>query len=158
MKNWMLLLISFMLISACKERECCDYPEPDYLIFGVFNGFCSGPKCIAIFKLSDSLLLEDNLDNYPSRSNFYEGQYAQRSIEKYAIAEKLRNQFPSQFLSETQRVFGIPDAHDQGGVYLEYKSQTFHNFWILDTSIDRLPDAYKAYTELVIETVDKLLQ
>ncbi|MEI2695423.1 MAG: hypothetical protein V9E90_10160 [Saprospiraceae bacterium] len=157
MKNWLLLLTTFLLISACKEKDCCDYPEADYLVFGLFYGNCSGPKCIAIFKLSDSLLLEDSLDNYPSRSNFYEGQYSQRPIKKYVLAEKLRSQFPSQFLTDTQRVFGIPDAHDQGGVYLEYKSQTFHNFWILDTSIDRLPDAYKAYTELVKETVDKLL-
>lgn len=157
MKYPLFFLIIFLFLAACSEKDCCVNLEPDYLVFGVYRGFCSGPKCIAIFKLSDSLLLEDTLDDYPSQTKFYEGQFELRSNEKFNEAKKLWSQFPKQFLSDSQRVFGIPDAHDQGGVYIEYKSQSTHNFWILDTSIDRLPDAYKAYTELVIETVDKLL-
>ncbi|HRG69797.1 MAG TPA: hypothetical protein PLS73_13190 [Saprospiraceae bacterium] len=158
MKYPILLLISFLFLSACDEKDCCLPPETDYLVFGVYRGFCSGPKCIAIFKLSDSQLLEGKLDDYPSQNKYYDGQFELRSNEKFNDAKKLLSQFPIQFLSDSQRVFGIPDAHDQGGVYLEYKYQSIHNFWILDTSIDRLPDAYKAYTELVIETVDKLVQ
>lgn len=157
MKYWVLFLIGLIFLASCDEKECCPPPEHDYLVFGVFRGFCSGPKCIAIFKLSDSMLLEDINDNYPSSNSFYEGNFESRSNEKFNEAKKLWSQFPKQFLSDSQRVFGIPDSHDQGGVYLEYKSHSSHNFWILDTSIERLPDAYKDYTQIVIETVDKLL-
>ncbi|CAG0904956.1 unnamed protein product, partial [Darwinula stevensoni] len=41
---------------------------------------------------------------------------------KFDLAKDLKKNFPQQLLDETKVTFGIPDAYDQGGRYLRYKS------------------------------------
>ena len=47
----------------------------DYLIFGSFYGMCQGEQCVETFKLTKDFLYEDRKDEYPDRTNFFDGDF-----------------------------------------------------------------------------------
>lgn len=146
--------IFLVLLSSCEKEEVS--PEPDYLIFGHFYGFCSGERCIEIFKLEKDKLLEDTKDIYPTVSTLYEGTYTQLSQEKFDEVKDLLNQFPEDLLNETAHVIGQPDAGDWGGLYIEYSSGGFRKFWLLDQLKSNVPTKYHQFIDKVNEKISKL--
>ena len=155
--SYLILATSFYMMISCQKAEdpLVDNPD-DFLVFGRFYGFCMGEKCIEIYRLQDGRIYEDVKDQYVSNESFYQGDFEPLSEEKYQQVKDLWNVIPSAIYEEDQVRFGCPDCADQGGIYLEIKTGTFHAFWILDQSKSEVPNYLHELMDVVNSKVDIL--
>ena len=147
-------ITGFISIFSCSEDEVTKTSEDSYLVFGRFYGECLGEQCVEIFKLEHERLFEDTNDIYPGNDNFYTGNFVELGNDKYQLVKDLRDHFPKKLLEEIQVVYGCPDCADQGGLYIEYKSDTIHKYWILDQSKTNVPEYLHAFMDLVNEKIE----
>lgn len=132
--------------------------DDGYLVFGSFAGYCQGEACIEIFKIENGRLYEDSRDGYPSSNNLpYAGDFELLSEEKYELVTNMSENFPERLAEEINLVLGMPDAYDQGGIYVELKRNDRIQYWLLDRDISNLPEYLHGWVELVEEKV-KLLR
>jgi len=150
MKNtgiFFLAIITFSLVLSCKKSGLLSRKD-DYIIFGEFHGFCGGNKCVNLYELTRTELLEDTLDIYPSiyfASTFVKCKFSTNRSDKYKIARALVDSIPEALLNDPTQVFGSPDNLDQGGFYLEVKKKGLHRFWFFDTYTQTLPNEYLGF-------------
>lgn len=151
-----LALMSTTLFSAC-VRKCTEYsPDMNYFIFGHFYGFCSGEKCIEIYRLQNNQLHEAVNDHYPRRDSAYQGNYVQLSEQFYLDAKELPAAFPTGLWNEPNTVIGNPDETDGGGLYIEYNYNGLRKFWLIDNNEQKVPIAYHAFMEQVRNIIGRL--
>jgi hypothetical protein len=62
------------VLTSCK-KDNIKLSSSDYIIFGHFYGMCTGEQYFEIFRLEKDKLFEDTKDQYPSRIDFYDGNY-----------------------------------------------------------------------------------
>lgn len=94
-------------------------PIVDYAIVGTYFGECTGADCYQFYKIENPKVLKySSVNNFPvefNRTNYktlvFRDDYA-GFISK--IPTEIKN------LKGQTKTFGSPDAHDQGGVYLEW--------------------------------------
>jgi hypothetical protein len=155
----LLLFLPLVLWSCEKEVPTAATPDPaaiDRLIFGQFYGFCMGPACIENYLLEAGKLYVDGNDVY-GKPFPYEGDWSERPAAEYAIAAPLIESFPAALWQADQETFGIPDAYDQGGYFLEARrADGTHRAWRLDTNPDALPEAIRPFTAQVREVLEVL--
>jgi len=153
------LLIStcflFFLFVSC-EKDNSSVSQPAYLVFGHYYGECIGEQCIEIFRLDQGRLFEDVKDQYPSRTQFYEGSFLLLDQYKYILTNDLMNYFPADLLNETNTVIGSPDAADGGGLYVECYLNGVRKFWLIDKSLRNVPTKYHAFIEKLNEKISLL--
>lgn len=149
-----LLLFTF---SCNKDREMPEVHE-EYLIFGHYYGYCGGAGCIEIFKIRDGELYEDIEDNYPNHTNSYEGTFEKLSNEKYQLVADLPEFFPQQLVERTDTIYGIPDAYDQGGLYIEWKTENILRFWLIDQNTSNIPAFLHEFHEEVNEAIGRITE
>ena len=140
-----------LVFTGCNKNEATN--DADYLIFGHFYGMCRGEGCIEIFKLEKEKLFEDTNDNYPSWNDFYVGNFVQLSQEQFDKTKDLINYFPIELLSDRNIVFGLPDASDGGGLYIEYNYGGIRKYWILDNMKRDVPPQYHEFMDKVNEKI-----
>ena len=129
----------------------------DYLIFGSFAGFCQGEACIEIFKIENGRLYEDGSDNYPSYDRLpYRGEFKLLPEEKYELVKDLTDNFPGRLTDEISLVLGMPDAYDQGGIYVEIKRDDTIQYWVLDRDKENVPEYLHNWIDLINEKVNLL--
>ncbi len=150
----LLLLLSFLCFSCGKDEECQD---ADFIEFGQYYGYCAGERCIEIYKLDASQLYEDTSDIYPSATLNDNKKFILLPSQKFDLAKGLINSFPLGLLSETKVTFGIPDAYDQGGLYLRYKSEQTDRLWLFDNDLTQVPEYTHNYLDEV-KRIKELLQ
>jgi len=150
MKKLYFLSLILFLIACGKETPSGD----DYLVFGHYYGECGGEGCIEMYKLGLDNLNEDVNDRYPTKSEFYEGDYSvAMSQEDFMIASQLWDVIPDQLLGESEKIIGQPDAGDWGGLYFEYRVGSKHEFWYIDQKKDNLPDYLHSFREKINEVI-----
>lgn len=166
MKNIKMLFLPLFLMLfhySCQEDKSLQIQEENakssksYLVFGHFYGFCQGESCIEIFKLTDSKLYEDTLDQYPGQEK-YEGKYIGLDQSKFELVKDLPLSIPPQLLQEEQVVFGSPDVTDGGGIYLEYFSKGIHQYWIFDQIKENVPAYLHDFIDQVNHKIDLINQ
>jgi hypothetical protein len=150
-----LILVFFFLLNSCKKNEP-DFSKFDYIIFGHFYGMCSGEECVEIFRLEKDVVLEDTLDLYPNFDNFYNGSYIELSQQKFTEVNDLRCSFPMDLLNESTKVFGTPDAVDQGGIYLGFKYNGTEKFFLFDNFKSNVPVKYHVFIDKINEKIELL--
>lgn len=149
------ICLTLVLLPACKKEDNLTLSQSDYLIFGDFYGECLG-HCVRIFKLEQDKLFEDTKKEYPNKYSFYQGNFVQLPQQKFDIAKDLINSFPKKLLNETDTVIGIPDAADQGGLYIEYNVGGVRKFWLLDNWKTNTPAEYHEFIDKVNEKIRQL--
>lgn len=152
----LLLMITFSGSCSKKEVQIPIDTSTDFVVFGRFYGFCGGESCIEIFKIQNNELFEDSNDTYPKWDDFYVGNFQALSVEKYEMVSYLMVDFPTALLTDTNTVFGMPDASDGGGLYLEYHIGGVHKFWIFDQFQSNVPTQYHAFMNLINQKIDLL--
>ncbi len=98
-----------LLVLTSRKKDNVKICASDYIIFGHCYGMCMGEQCVEIFRLEKDKLFEDTKDLYPSRIDFYDGNYVQLSKQKFNDSKDLTNYFPTELLNETDTVIGQPD-------------------------------------------------
>ena len=157
MKNLFLLFAVSLLFSCSNENSNQNDPTPvlngnDYLIFGHYYGFCGGEKCIETYKLTATTLAEDSLDIYPSINN-NATNYIQMSNDKFILSQVLFAFFPTNLLLDTNMIFGVPDAYDQGGIHVQYSVNGVFKEYYFDNDLQNVPVQYHAFLNKIKEKI-----
>jgi hypothetical protein len=155
-KSVLLFLLLGLLCVSCDKDEVSQ--ESDYIEFGQYYGFCAGERCIEIFRLDNANLYEDSTDIYPSGTLNDDRKFVLVSSQKFDQAKELKKNFPLQLLSETKVTFGIPDAYDQGGRYLRYKSGAEDRVWLFDNNLGEVPEYLHDYLDEVVRVKELLME
>ena len=139
MNSLKLLFVFFLVfaLSACDNKEEIQVEGNDFLIFGYHYGFCAGPDCTALYKLTDKEL--SKTINYNQGIPSEESSYAALEEEQFELAKDLISFFPSQLLDAKEEVFGCPNCHDQGTLLVEYSQDGESSFWRIDPSKNDVP-------------------
>ena len=155
-------ILTALNISSCQFLDFPAIPseipeEERTLIFGTYYGFCFG-DCADIYKIESGKIFADReIDNfYLVRDEELPFESDPRPEEDYDVAETLLESFPNRLFDEEEETLGIPDAHDQGGIYLEIRTPDRTQRWFLDTQTDRLPEYLRDYAQKVLEIVREL--
>ncbi len=150
------ICLTLFFLASCEKDGSIKLSNSDYIVFGHFYGECMGEQCVEIFRLEKDRLLEDTKDQYPSRHEFYVGDYVQLSQEKFNNTKNLTDNFPTDLLNETDTVIGQPDVVDGGGIYVEYNINGVRKFWLLDQMKDNVPAKYHNFIDKVNEKITQL--
>jgi hypothetical protein len=147
------LMLTPLLFTSCDKDLDIGY---DYLIFGSFYGFCHGQDCIRIYKLENGQLFQDHKDEYPSREDFYEGDFHLMDQGEVDLVKHLLDDFPDALLKEERNQFGCADCADQGGLYLEIKMGSTRKFWIIDQFKSDVPVYLHSYMDEINAKIELL--
>ncbi len=149
-----LLIMIVSMFSSCSEEKIGEPTE--YLIFGHFYGFCLGDQCIQIYKLDNDHLNEDQNKTYPRYDEFYIASFIELESKYYEQVDDLTDYFPNQLLNETDTIIGCPDCADGGGLYIEYKSETIHRYWLIDQDKSRVEPYLHEFMDQVNDKIEKI--
>jgi hypothetical protein len=137
-----LILLLLIVLAGCQSNSISpeeQLSEGDYLIFGTFYGMCVG-KCFEAYRLDASGIYVDvGVDNREFYSNELNYEWQKLSKEKFEAIKNLYQSFPNELLADNTSVFGSPDAHDQGGWYIEIIDNGEKKSWRIDMVDERLP-------------------
>ena len=150
----LLLLSTLFYGTACNDfdnsAEAGSETEADYLIFGQFYGFCAGPECVTLYRLDSGTISEsadrEVQDDYADVLNPpYNGDFEPRSQRLFDVAKDLQTTIPTALFDVKESVLGIPDAYDQGGIYLEMSRDGVVYTWRLDNDLESIPAFLRDY-------------
>ncbi len=153
-----LFLIAIFTLSCEKEEDCCtplEAEEDRTLIFGTYFGFCLG-DCTHLFKIEKGEVFPDQGIERLNVNEALTFSAVPLSIEDYNKAKTLLDNFPEPLLDEEETTIGIPDAYDQGGIFLQLTENETVRSWYLDSNIEALPKYLRAYATMVKEVTTKL--
>ena len=145
-------LFTCLLNSGCDNNleDCAESSSEPILVFGHFYGECFGERCVETFKLSDTKLFEDKIDNYGGGVAF---DFEERSEDLFDLVVDLRSAMPEQLLDEEDQTFGCPDCGDQGGIFIRWIDGDSTQSWLVDTSPRNVPDYLHEYIVLIQEKI-----
>ncbi len=150
------IALAIFAFSCNKDEHNDEYgpTQKEFLIFGEYAGFCGGESCIEIFKLEDGKLYEDTKDHYPStQTTGYQGDYILLDKEKYEMVKDLIDAFPEKLKEDVNLVIGMPDAYDQGGIYVEIKENDKSYYWLIDRDTNNIPAYLHGWVNLIRERI-----
>lgn len=142
---------------SCEKDEVQELESETTLVFGLVYGFCQG-DCAKLFKLEGDNLYEDDGINrlQPEEPLLFKEEPLSNTA--YDLAASLRSEFPESLINNPDTIIGIPNAYDQGGIYIEYKDGINDRFWMLDTNLDALPENLRPYANRVKDIWSELTQ
>ena len=144
-------IVTLVLLSCNKEENPPPLEQDFTLIFGTHYGFCFG-ECVTLYKLENGLLYIDDMDRLTETLTF---ETDPLTLDKAEIAKPLLDLFPKELFKEKE-VIGIPDAHDQGGFFIQHIQGDQIAQWNIDTIKDRLPSYLQDYITEVENVMDQL--
>ncbi len=156
--------LAFMLtncahdITRAENEECdCYYltESDNSFVFGKYFGFCVGAQCTNLYKIQDGRVFSDAMERLMDPDDLV-FKAEPLSNEKYQIAKAVLDAFPEELLAETAETIGCPDCADQGGYFIELKTNGETRRWYLDNFKDKLPAYLKTYTAQMDETLAQL--
>jgi hypothetical protein len=154
---WVFLFIACIFVLTTCQKEQDPLNDEDYIIFGHYYGECQGEQCVEIFKLTCCRLYEDTKDKYPDQSNPYVGSYIELDAAKYDSVRSMINRVPSSLLSINQKVIGMPDAGDWGGLYFEIKRTGEPvQYWFIDQMKSNVPASLHTFIDDINTAINKL--
>jgi hypothetical protein len=154
-------IISFLFLTAILLISCKETPtqteSSSKIVFGHFAGYVGNKIYSHIFKYENGVLYKDTSHKYINYHTPYQGNWVKMndSLIKYLNDKLLK--YPSQFFAEKDTVFGMPDARDQGGYYLQIKKENGEErFWLFDTSTEHFQAYMKDYLSNMKDIIWKL--
>lgn len=126
-------LMVVLLIYGCRAEE-----EQNYLIFGEYYGFCTGPECMRYYKVQNNSLYQNTVDTYPQWDGASTLEFVPYTGNYPGDVLTLASEIPGQ-LYQDSAVIGMPDAYDQGGYYVELKADETIYTWKIDHDSVNIP-------------------
>lgn len=130
------LLLSVAMIACASGDSGMVLHSKDYLIFGHFFGECFGEGCVQTYKLTNTELYEDTLDEYGG-GHF---EFQALSHEQFLQVKELAKAFPDRLLSERDSIIGCPDCTDGGGLLIELSTKNVVHRWQIDLDKAHVPN------------------
>ena len=123
--------------------------EKNFLIFGHFYGLCGGETCIETYKLTNTTLYEDTIDDYAGR----ERNFVALDNSTFLLVKDLADQFPTQLLGVTEEFIGCPDCADGGGIFIQYVRGEEVRTWRIDQVKSNIPTFLHPFVDEVNEKI-----
>ena len=142
--------IALLLVLFSCTKDNLDHP--DYFSFGNAFGFCMG-NCTNFYIIRGDKIYPDDMDTYTEPMKF---KSEPLPVEKYNLAKKLMDDFPSYLLNNPDKTFGCPDCADQGGIHIEIKQNGQIIRWHFDTTISNLPVRIQDYVKEISDVIEQL--
>jgi hypothetical protein len=155
MKFLTLLIPVVILLSCCRNNSQDEPRQIEYMIFGHYYGECAGKDCIKFFKIDCCQIFEDTSDIYPDIgleliSNFNK----ELNPKELDSVNFLIHRIPHVLFFEKVKVIGVPDANDQGGLYVEVKcAGEPAQFWYIDQMKTNIPE----YLHPFVDDINKAI-
>ena len=153
MKSIQIIFISFLFLNAACNKEENTALDMDSFIFGQYCNYCVG-DCAQFYKIeAENIYSDEQIERFSGVGDLNFNNTLPK--EKFDLAKTLIENFPLQILEE-QSIIGLPDAHDQCGLFIEYKKGTTQKHWYIDTVEERLPEYLQTYTKEVKNVIHTL--
>ncbi len=165
MLKYLILFLSPLIFSCQNAREYQETEQElaiqnkakDFIIFGKEYGHCQG-DCIHLFKIQDGKIYADDL----SRAQFGKGAFSFNSNpldqEYFKLAEELTEAVNKEMLAIAPGTYGIPDAHDQGGVYFGIGQNETIKLWFADPVVGRIPKPMQQLVQKINKITHEIRQ
>jgi hypothetical protein len=151
MRNKIVPLIGLLLFLSFCTKDKLD--NLDYFAFGDAYGLCQG-NCANFFIIKDGDIYPDDMDYYFESSLKFKSDAL--PVEKYDLANKLIDSFPTYLIDNPNKTFGCPDCVDQGGIHIEIKEKGQIKRWHFDTTISSLPCEIQDYVQEIAVVLEQL--
>lgn len=149
-------LMAISLLSCTNDDDCCfELPQDRKLAFGTYFGFCLG-ECIHIYKIENEAVFQMATSERVNLTQELDFVTAALPGDAYETAKPLLENFPDELLAEEETTIGIPDAYDQGGIYLELTEAGVSTKWFLDSNVSALPEYLQAYAQQIKDVTEQL--
>ena len=151
MKKQILILKVIGILFSCSSNDDDEIrlSEQNFLIFGHFYGLCGGESCVETFKLTDTKLFEDTIDDYSGQNM----DFVELENDKFEQVKDLVDFFPNQLLNQNEAVFGCPDCADGGGLFVQYSENGNVKSWRIDQNKDNVPSYLHNFMDKVNEKI-----
>ncbi len=153
MKKYFLSFSLIIILFSCAKERNSDNVF-DFLVFGVYNGFCM-ENCSTLFKLENGALYEDDVNKIIGYQDVYfkSDPLPDSKFEKAKIAEK---EIPDELLNTEETSFGCPGCLDQDILIIAFKKDGEVTEITIDPLDNELPENIKTYVKKVMEIIDVL--
>jgi len=163
MKKTLLAIFSsaalIITLASCQMDDIGGGTDPDTertgaIIFGHFHGMCQGETCVETFKIENGILYEDTNDDYSKQTPY---TWVELTQEQYKAVEDIWDAVPDQLMQQPSQTFGMPDAYDQGGYYIEIDKYTNNLYrWRIDSNKEDIPEYLHPLIDAIREKVELL--
>lgn len=138
-----------LLLVSCTSDDSFNLQGDRFLIFGHFYGECAGEGCIETFKLTETDLFEDRIDDYLGQSRDFEAL----SDSDFELVKDLIDSFPQELWTEDASSLGCPDCGDWGGIHIEYYNGVELKQWRIDQIKESIPEYLHDFVDAVNENI-----
>lgn len=146
----MLLFPKIILLSIFAAADCAisTQEKVDYIIYGTYAGECDH-HCSLMFKIDHSKLLVDTTDSFFKNLKKGVTFNSKLGYEDFLDAKAVMQKISKLLLISQSKIFGDPDGHDQGGIFVQIKvNNTIKTFYI-DVEKNKIPDELENFVELI---------
>ena len=150
MKKVLLFILTIGTLISCNNADDgLKINKQNFLIFGHFYGECIGEGCVETYKLTDTQLFEDTMDDYFGQ----DFNFVALENTKFEQVKNLTDSFPIQLLNESDTVIGCPDCADGGGIFIQYSENGNLKSWRIDQDKGNVPTYLHAFIDKVNEKI-----
>lgn len=150
MQRILLILSIIGIVTSCSnDDDGIEINEQNFLVFGHFYGECVGEGCVETFKLTETKLFEDTIDDYSGQNL----DFIELSNEKFQQTKDLENFFPNQLLNTQEEIIGCPDCADGGGIFIQYSNKDKLKSWRIDQDKSNVPSYLHEFIDKVNEKI-----
>ena len=104
-----------------------------------------------MFKLNSSHLIADTsdsfFDNMEKTVSFLKSDTLVQS--DFLSAGEIKKNIPSLLFKSPSKSFGDPDGHDQGGIFVQFKTDKEIKTFYIDVEDDKIPRELISFTDLI---------
>jgi hypothetical protein len=145
-----LIIILLLSSTTCFAQKT----KIDYIVFGVYCGECDH-HCATMFKIENNKILVDTTDSYfrHKKDTIIFSDY-EPGKEFYNEAKAAIDSIPEILLDTNldTKVFGEPDARDQCGIYVQFKTNNRVRTFLIDTEPENgndIPKELRVYRKII---------
>ncbi len=152
-KIYILLFAGLSLLSCHKKEDDMYVKNSDYLVIGTFYRQGENTEAQTYMLINGKVFKTAN--NHYTRSG--RSSFEKLGDEKYREVSGLITDFPVQLLKDYKNIYGCPDCHHEGGIFLAYKKDGELRKWKIDKDTTKTPVFLHVYTGKIIKAI-KFLQ
>ncbi len=143
----LLIILCFIALFSCKDNSVKTETSDKY-IFGFFAGYVATNIYSHIYKFENNTLYEDTNHDYATYFKEYDANWKKMPDSMKVHLNNTIWEIPQQLYNEKDTVFGMPDAYDQGGFYLQViKKDGTSRYWLFDSNTKDIPQYMVSYIE-----------
>ncbi len=149
-----ILIVGLLTCLSCSDEV--ELGDGDYLVFGQYGAYCGGETCVEFYRLESDRIFEETSDQYTGEGFHPFNNFVELPETAVSIAKELETLFPTRLLVEPDTILGETNVIDAGYLYVEWKSETQHRYWIISNSSPNLLPEYRTFATEISNVINEL--